>query len=134
MIDLTVLAPALAAIVTAGLASIGTYVSMRRAKSGQINSTEADQLWVESSAIRRELREQIQQMEMHIVDNEARIDALRQEILALRAENATLKHEVLTLREENATLKQAIGALKQENVELRAKQQQQATRIEEVQT
>lgn len=113
--DAAVLVPALAAIVTAGGASLVTYFTMRRAKSGQINSSEADVLWEESASIRRELREQIQQLEQHLARNEA-------EIAALRSENAELKHEVLTLRAENAGLKAQIEKLREENVELRTAQ------------
>lgn len=114
-LDLNFIAPVLAAIVTAGIGGLVTYFSMRRAKSGRINSSEADVLWSESGAIRRELREQIQQLEVHLAKNEA-------EIAALRAENAELKHEVLTLRSENAGLKVQIEKLREENVELRAGQ------------
>ena|SRR6185295_3796593 len=117
-VDLNLIAPLLAAIVTAGGASLVTYLTMRRAKSGRINSSEADVLWQESTSIRRELREQIQQLELHISQNEV-------EIAKLRAENAELKHEVLTLRTENASLKLQVDELKAENVELRTRQQQQ---------
>ena len=118
-IDLTVLAPALAAIVTAGGSSVVTYLAMRRGKSGQIKTTEANVLWTEAGAIRRELREQVQQLEAHISQNEV-------DIAKLRAENAELKHEVLTLRTENAALKVQVDILRAENVELRAKQEGRA--------
>ncbi len=114
--DLTSFAPVLAAIVTAAGASVVTYLTMRRAKSGRINSSEADILWEESTAIRRELRDQVGQLENHIGRNEA-------EISHLRVENADLKHEVLKLRSENAGLTLQIEGLKAENVDLRRKQE-----------
>lgn len=113
-IDLGFVAPVLAAFITAALSSFVTYQAMKRAKSGQINTTEADQLWRESTSIRRELREQVQNLEDHIKSNEI-------EIAALRSENAALKYEVLTLRQENADLKVRVDALKVENIELRDK-------------
>lgn len=111
-IDLNLVAPALAAIVTAGAASVVTYFTVRRSKSGRINSSEADVLWEESTSIRRELREQVQQLERHISLNEV-------EIQKLRTENAELKHEVLVLRQENAALTVQVEKLKAENRELR---------------
>lgn len=118
-VDLGVLAPALAAVVTAGGASLTTYIAVRRAKSGQIRTTEADVLWQESTAIRRELAERVQALQEHISRNEV-------DIARLRAENAELKHEVLTLRTENAALKVQVDQLRAENVELRAVQNGQA--------
>lgn len=120
-IDPTVLAPAMAATLTAAGSSVITYAAMRRGKSGRINTTEADQLWNESTAIRRELREQIAQLERHISANEV-------DIAKLRAENAELKHEVLTLRTENQSLKVQVEQLRAENVELRSTQAAQGVR------
>ena len=115
LIDLAVLAPALAAIVTAGAASIVTYFSVRRAKSGQIRTSEADVLWDESRDIRRHLAEQVQRLETQLSKQEV-------DIAKLRAENAGLKHEVLTLRQENQGLTVQVESLRTENIELRAAQ------------
>lgn len=107
-----VLFPALAAIATGGGASLLTYLSVRLGKSGRINSSEADDLWKESGAIRRELREQVRALEARCAENE-------EEIIRLRAENAELKHELLTVRAENAALSVEVGRLTQENKELK---------------
>lgn len=122
-IDPGFVATALAAIVTALASSFVTYYAIRRAKSGQIRTTEADVLWTEAGAIRRELREQVQQLELHISANEA-------EIARLRAENAELKHEVLTLRAENASLNGQIVELRAENVTLRDELKKQAPKAQ----
>jgi len=113
-IDPAVLFPGLAAIVTALAASGATYLAVRRAKSGRINSSEADVLWEESTAIRRELREQVQQLQHEIAQSNARIGELR-------TENAELKRELLTLRAENADLLVQVDQLKSENVDLRSR-------------
>lgn len=120
-VDLAFVAPVLAATLTAGISAIVTYAAMRRSKSGRINSSEADVLWTESSAIRRELREQVQALEKHIQANEV-------EIAGLRSENAALKHEVLMLRQENAALKIQVDHLRVENINLRAAQTKQQER------
>lgn len=107
-----VLLPALVAFATAIMASLATYVSVRRAKSGRINTTEADVLWKEAGKIRRELADRVRELQAEIERNGA-------EIAELRTENATLKHEVLTLRQENAALNVQVDELKRENKELR---------------
>ena len=120
-VDLALIGPMVAAALTAGASAIVTYAAMRRSKSGRINSSEADVLWTESTALRRELREQVQALEKHIQSNEV-------EIAGLRSENAALKHEVLMLRQENAALKIQVDAVKVENVDLRATQTKQQER------
>lgn len=122
-----VLVPAIGAVSTAAIAALATYLSMRWSKSGQIKSTEADVLWKEAGTIRRDLWEQIQKLEQHIQSNET-------QIAELRLKNAELKEEVMRLRTENAQLTREVEALREENVGLRAKQQQQETRIEEATT
>lgn len=52
--------------------AVGTWLVARRTKSGKITDSDADTLWEESTAMRRELREQV--------------DALRGEISELKAE------------------------------------------------
>lgn len=56
----------------------GTYLAVRRRLAGRITSSEAKDLWAESSAIRQEQREVERQ--------------LRADILGLHAENAQLRH------------------------------------------
>lgn len=111
------LIPAMAALITSAVASAATYGAVRRAKSGAIKTTEADVLWKEAGAIRRELAERVQELEKHIERNDS-------EIATLRTENAGLKHEVLTLRSENAALRVQVEELRAENVELRRAQSQ----------
>lgn len=114
-----VLIPAAGAVVAAFIGSAATYLSLRWSKSGQIKSTEADVLWEESTSIRRELREQIQQLKEHL-------DQTEMEVAQLRKENAELKIEILTLRRENTELKAMTEALRQENVVLRDTQRELA--------
>ena len=78
--SLTVWIPTVVAVV----ASCGTYLGVRLQRSGRIRSSEATDLWRESSALRLELRQDTHQ--------------LRQELNQLRVENDQQRTEMATLR------------------------------------
>lgn len=72
--------------------AVGTGLVARRTHSGQIRDSEAAKLWDESTAMRQELREQVEALQNEIrelkVENErrrARIDELEERIAQLRA-------------------------------------------------
>jgi len=112
MIDHATLYPVLGAAVTAMLASLVTYASMRFGKSGHIRTTEAEDLWREAKVIRQALAERAEALEKQMRDTTAEVTVLRQQ-------NAELKYEVLTLRQENAALEVEVGKLRIENAALR---------------
>lgn len=118
-IDPAVLFPFAAAVITVVVASGVTYATMLRAKSGRIKSTEADDLWEESSNIRRFLREEVSGLKTELVEMREENALLRQEVLTLRTENSELKTEVLKYRQENAALTAKVNRLEAENTDLR---------------
>ncbi len=94
---------ALISAAAAIMAAIGAIIADRRLHSGNIDTTEAKELWDEGRKMREDLRT---------------------EVKALRDEVATLKAEVIHLRGELAAasrVQSEMVALRVENQELRAR-------------
>lgn len=79
----------IAVVFAALFTAAGTFLIARRTTSGRIGTSDAASLWAESQAMRRELRE---------------------EVIALRADNAALRQEVARLRDEVAGLRREVEA------------------------
>lgn len=75
-------------ILVAAVAAAGTYLVARQKSSGRIGTSEASDLWAESQAIRRELRDEVTALRNQIRSDEdecaRQITLLQQQIAALR--------------------------------------------------
>lgn len=68
-----------AVILAALLAPLMTYLVARRQRSGRVGTTEAAQLWTESTMMRKELRETVMRLEERVAQQDARIRELERE-------------------------------------------------------
>lgn len=75
---LDVIVPIIVAIIASGT----TYFVARRKGSGRIETSEAADLWAESQAMRRELRDEVKDLRAQIKDLRAHIIKLEQELEA----------------------------------------------------
>lgn len=55
---LIIILPIAGGIICAAIGALGTYMAMKRKNSGLIETSEAASLWIESTAIRKELRDE----------------------------------------------------------------------------
>lgn len=84
-----------AALVLAALvAPLVTYLVAKRQRSGKIVTTEAAQLWNESTAMRRELRETVGRLEERVRELERERAICYERIEVLEAELANLRRRV----------------------------------------
>lgn len=86
-------------------AAVGIYVAKRQ-RSGKIDTTEAEKLWDEGTAMRRELRDEVL--------------SVRAENLLLREEQKTMRQELVQLRAETAVLRAELAALQSATSKLQA--------------
>lgn len=80
----------MATVAGIAITALGTFLAVKRAKSGKIETTEAAELWKESTAMRGELR---------------------QEVVSLQGEVRVLKDENQELKVENGAWRRRNGAL-----------------------
>lgn len=75
-------------LVVALIAASGTYLVARRTRSGDIGTSDASDLWAESQAIRKELREEVislrEQLSIQGQRCQERITALERTVRELR--------------------------------------------------
>lgn len=64
--------------------SLITYFVARRKNSGRIDTTEATELWIEATRIRRELRQEVKEQRAQIKDQAEQLQEARSEISLLR--------------------------------------------------
>jgi predicted RNase H-like nuclease (RuvC/YqgF family) len=77
-----------------------TYLVAAKRLSGKIGSSEAEQLWEESSSIRREYAARIEQLTKTVRDCQRRMAKLERRNDALEKENADLKRAISNLKVE----------------------------------
>lgn len=106
------------AIIVAGIGAWGVWKGLKRTKSGKIDTTEAADLWKEATAMRSELRDEVQ--------------ALQSEIKALKEDEAALKAENQTLRQENERWRARVETLETGMTELRSRNDSLNTRVTEL--
>lgn len=76
------------------------FVLQRRRRSGQIDTSEARQLWAESSTLRQELFAQLERMRMQLDTVRAENVALQAELIKLRTDYADCTHRLRTAIEK----------------------------------
>jgi len=122
-VDQSTLYPVMAATLTAIGSALVTYLGVRRAKSGRINSTEADALWDEARAIRQEYLSRLDKLQQRLDADEAEIARLRAALADRDAQLATLRAELALRDAKIASLEAQVEALRAENIELRQRKQ-----------
>lgn len=103
---LLVVVPIVVAIVTGA----GSYYIVKRAKSGQIGTSEAETLWAEAEKMRTIYREEAAQLRVEGLALRQEVLGLRQEVLHLRDETAALRKEGMRWREEAIRLRSDVAA------------------------
>lgn len=91
------LVPILLGLAGAVITAVGAYAVAKRQRSGKIVTTEAEVLWAEGQAMRKELREENLGLRAEVLALRAEVTAWRVEALALRSEVALLRRHVLEI-------------------------------------
>lgn len=99
----------LCGVVVTGAAA---YAVAMRQRSGKIGTTEAETLWAESQAMRKELRDEAENCRGEVA-------ALREEMVTIRAEGVAMRQELVALRQEGVVLRAESVSLREEMVTLR---------------
>ncbi len=87
---LIIILPILGGVICALIGAYGTYMAIKRKNSGLIETSEAADLWTESAAIRKELREEnttlrdrLRSLEQSMADKDKQIYELSKRITEL---------------------------------------------------
>lgn len=81
---LTIALPILGGIICAFIGAFGTYVAVKRKNSGKIETSEASELWQESQAMRKELRDEVVYLRGRVTNLETAMVEQQKEIQRLR--------------------------------------------------
>lgn len=100
--------------IAAAAAGFFAYLSQRRKTSGRVPTTEAEVLWQESSAIRREAVERAQMLQ-------GQLDDLRDAHTILERKCIDQDREIADLRKENNDNHRVMTIMRNELIELRSK-------------
>ena len=106
------LVPVVLGVIGAAITGAVAYAVARRQRSGKIDTTEAETLWAEGQAMRRELRDEAETCRQEVL-------ALRSEMVAVRAEASVMRQELVAIRQEGIVLRAESVALREEMVTLR---------------
>jgi septal ring factor EnvC (AmiA/AmiB activator) len=101
----------LLSILAAILVPLGTYFAVVRRLSGKIGTSEASDLWKESSDIRADYRSQIDREAQRTLALEERVSKLEERNNELRTENADLRRQVGDLQATISSLEKRIEVL-----------------------
>lgn len=85
---------ALVALIAA-IGPVGAYLLAARKMSGKIGTSDAEQLWAESKAIRDWSKERLEMQDKEITDLREALSALSSRCSALEKENETLRDDLL---------------------------------------
>ena len=86
--------PAVIALVVAFVGPVGAYLVAVRQLSGKIKTSDASELWEESRSIREWSTARNKELNEHIKELEARLDALEKTNRELMEENRQLKAQL----------------------------------------
>ena len=85
-------------VVAAALAPLGAYLVAARQFSGKVKTSDASELWAESTRIRKWSSERIGELNNTVNDLESRVKELEHSNGSLEDENRTLKRELAECR------------------------------------
>lgn len=87
---LSIILPIIGGVLSALIGAFGTYMAIKRKNSGLIETSEAADLWTESAAIRKELREEnttlrerVRNLEQDMAKRDKQIETLNERITEL---------------------------------------------------
>lgn len=98
---------------------LAAYITASRKLSGRIGTSEASQLWAESSKIRDDYRDRLAGTDKRQADLEARVATLEALNVELRRENVQQSQKVMEYESIIKELRTRLDALERENAELR---------------
>ena len=93
------------------VAALGAYFAIARKLSGKIATSEAGQLWAESSAMRQQFADENKLLRARIDALEERADLLGTDNRALRIKNTELEDRIDACELENTELKRLNATL-----------------------
>jgi chromosome segregation ATPase len=99
------------ALVVATVGPLIAYLGASRKLSGKIGTSEASDLWAESSRIRDDYRERLDKSNVRQAELEARVAKCEGENNSLMRDNIALRARVETLERENANLRSHVEKL-----------------------
>lgn len=109
---LSVLDPTLGVLIAGLFSALGAYLVAARKMSGAVRSSDAEQLWAESRAIREWSAERISNFSAQVAHLEARIEAMEAKNRELMSERDSLletidelRHNYIESRADNASLR-----------------------------
>ena len=108
----------LLAVVAVLIAPLVGYLAASRRLSGKIATSDAEQLWAESKAIREDYRGQIISANKRVARLEERVVVLEQHNSDLSAENEVLRKQVAEYETKVKRLQARVAHLEAENARL----------------
>lgn len=102
---------AIAALSGVLVTALVTWLVNARKLSGDITTSDAEQLWTESRSVRDLIREQLLEASKRIVELEARVALCEREHNGLARENLDLRRQLLEQERRNAELKDRVAEL-----------------------
>lgn len=114
------------AIVVAIIAPLGAYLAAVRKTSGKIGSSDAEQLWKESSDIRRWSTERVKELNDHV-------DQLERRLAEIEKANGQLAEDNRRLTRENYELNIANRELVTQNTSLTTLLDQERVKVQHLQ-
>ena len=96
------------------ISGVIAWLIARRTASGRVDTTEATTLWVEGTAMRVELRNEVSNLRAQLIEAVQAITDLNREIRQSRDETARSREETRLSREETRALMKQIAAIHQE--------------------
>lgn len=100
---------ALSAVIAAALGALGTWAAVRRQRSGSVETSEAQDLWTESKAIREELRNELTALRTRLADAEVKLAETLQKLAETNMKLVTAHNQAVDLREEVLELRRLCG-------------------------
>jgi predicted RNase H-like nuclease (RuvC/YqgF family) len=105
---------ALLALIASVLGSVVTYLVAVRRLSGKVKTTEAEDLWREAGALRKEYLDAAEDLRSQLRDCRERIAVIEMDNERLHTENHRLQKRVEELTRENERLRLEIAQLRGE--------------------
>jgi chromosome segregation ATPase len=100
---------ALSTVLAAALAGFGTWAAVRRQRSGDVETSEAKDLWDESKSIREELRTEANALRTRLADAEVKLAETLQKLAETNLKLVIAQNQARDLRDEVLELRRLCG-------------------------
>lgn len=104
---------ALIVLTGGGLTVLGNYLISKRSTSGNINTSQAAELWAESNKLRAEYKERAEKLEARLEEVNTQLTEVMNQLQNLKGNNAAMESQIKELQ-------RIIAELKKENQQLLA--------------